>query len=101
MKLRSVVFGVLVLVGALLPAAAAFGQSTDYVGTPTPEVAGEQASVSPAVAAADGTKVLGEQVQSGGLAFTGSDVAGMTVVGLAAIGIGVFLVRRSRRPQLA
>ncbi|HEV7887333.1 MAG TPA: LPXTG cell wall anchor domain-containing protein [Acidimicrobiales bacterium] len=52
----------------------------------------------------DGSKVLGTQlsrrvdpVRSAGLPVTGGDIAGMTIVGLAAIGTGTVLVRRSRK----
>jgi hypothetical protein len=37
------------------------------------------------------------QSRGAGLPVTGGDIAGMTVVGLAAVGTGTVLVRRSRR----
>lgn len=40
-------------------------------------------------------------VTSGALAFTGADIAEMTVVGVGAVGIGGLLVLRSRRRQPA
>lgn len=37
------------------------------------------------------------QAPSGGLPFTGADVAGMTIIGVAALATGSVLVYRSRR----
>lgn len=44
------------------------------------------------------TKVLGTTTgRSSGLPVTGGDIAGLTAIGLAAVGTGTVLVRRSRR----
>jgi LPXTG-motif cell wall-anchored protein len=72
----------------------------DYVGgNDGGRVLGEQLSRSaPAapVAAAPATTTRGA-----GLPVTGGDVAGLTAAGLAAIGAGTVLVRRSRRSTTA
>jgi LPXTG-motif cell wall-anchored protein len=60
----------------------------DYVGTPPPTVLGETLQ-KPVVAAAT-------QTRSAGLPVTGGDIAGLTFVGIGAIGLGTVLVRRRR-----
>ncbi|MDQ1403790.1 MAG: hypothetical protein QOG03_2106 [Actinomycetota bacterium] len=58
----------------------------DYVGSNT------------TVRSSSGPAVLGSNVsRSSGLAVTGGDVAELAVIGLAAVGAGTVLVRRSRR----
>lgn len=46
---------------------------------------------------------LGNRAESpeGELPFTGGDVAGMVVIGAAAVGVGAVMVRRSRKPAEA
>lgn len=66
-----------------------------YTGTPTPN-AGSVDGGGPAPVA--GAKALTVQApSSGGLAFTGFDIAEFSVVGLGAILTGSVLVRRGRR----
>lgn len=52
-------------------------------------VLASQAQLTPPAAAAQGT--------SSGLAFTGADIAGLTMLGAVSIGIGVIVVRSGRR----
>jgi hypothetical protein len=44
-----------------------------------------------------GSSTSGGPGEPSGLAFTGADIAGMTIVGVAAVGIGGALVYRSRQ----
>jgi hypothetical protein len=77
----------------LVPQAVASAQAVEGgpYDKPTTEVKGTEFQTRP-------TEVLGVQATRGGLAVTGGDVAGLTVMGLAFIGVGTVLVRRSR-PQ--
>lgn len=70
-----------------LPSAAS--AAPDYVGETPPEVEGNSFTRPPEVR---GVTVTREP----GLPITGGDVAGMTLVGLGAIGVGTVLVRRGR-----
>jgi hypothetical protein len=92
-------------------------QAQTYVGTPTPEVGNRDlgapsavlpAASKPATPAAVLPAASGVNPQSGpvfhaqsagvfGLAFTGADIAEMTLIGAAALGTGTILVRRARR----
>ena|ERR1051325_4966624 len=94
---RFVVGTILGLIVAAVPAAA-FGQAypggTTENNTPSAQVQGVSVEkTTPAAPVVAG--------KSQGLAFTGSDIAGTTAIGLILVGLGVVLVRRSRRPQLA
>lgn len=89
----------------------ASAQPGPYAGTPTPSVVTPPSTVSPSTAAQSvaGEPKSGEPTSSGltfttgepsGLAFTGADIAGMTIFGIAAVGIGGALVYRSRRRRV-
>ena len=110
-----------IVAGGLALAAPAMAQTPTYVGVPVPTagavdtgtgavlsttgsregavlstagsregaVLASQAQITPPVAAAQG--------RSTGLALTGGDIAGLTMLGGAAIGIGMIVVRSSRR----
>lgn len=85
-RLKTFLTGIAVATALAVPAAAS---ADDYVNNDQPVVAGEEVSRGPAAApAADA---------GGSLPITGGDVAGLTVIGLAAVGAGTVLVRRSRR----
>lgn len=77
-----------IVLGTLVPAAAAFG--APYPG------GGDPAEVDPAsqVQAAKATK-------SASLPFTGGDVTGLALIGVGAVGVGAVVVRQSRRKALA
>jgi LPXTG-motif cell wall-anchored protein len=60
----------------------------DYTGTTTPTVLGEQIQRQ-SVAAVDPIRAS--------LPVTGGDIAGLTAVGVGAIGLGTILVRRRRQ----
>ena len=85
--------------------AAALGMTTaamaeDYVNNkPGGAVLGEQLSRSTGSGAVAGTSAS----RGAGLPVTGGDIAGLTAVGLAAVGAGTVMVRRSRsrRPSNA
>lgn len=97
-----------------LGASVAAAQEDPYVGERPPEVGGEEferpvsepkgpQADRPAVSGAvegRGTEVRGVQV-SRGLALTGSDIVGLTAIGLGLIAFGAVLVRRRRRPVTA
>ena len=93
MKVRKFLASAAIVVGALgLSATAATAE--DYVGNNN-----------------NGSGVLGNNLgrstgaapatSGSGLPVTGGDIAGMTAVGLAAVGTGAVLVRRSRRRTTA
>ncbi|MDQ1445415.1 MAG: hypothetical protein QOI20_1879 [Acidimicrobiaceae bacterium] len=86
------VLGGLLFVGALAVPAAAHAE--DYVGN-GPQVIGNQFS------RGDAPPAVAPATQGRGLPITGSDVAGLTAIGLAAVGTGTVLVRRSRRSHTA
>ena len=99
-----------IVAGGLALAAPAMAQTPTYVGVPVPTagavdagvggvlsttgsregaVLASQAQITPQVAASQGA--------STGLAFTGADIAGLTMLGGMAIGVGVIVVRSGRR----
>jgi hypothetical protein len=85
MKLRRLVLTLVAFGIFAAPAVAA--RADDYVGSDTTV----RTKTSDPV-------VLGNSVaRSSGLAVTGGDVAELAVIGLAAVGAGTVLVRRSRR----
>lgn len=84
-------------------AAAAFGVTTpafaqtDYVTPPEEgEVLGTELSRTPPAVEAT-VSPASTSTAGGSLPVTGGDVAGLTAIGVAAIGAGAVLVRRSRR----
>jgi LPXTG-motif cell wall-anchored protein len=112
MKILSKVAALAVLlVGLVLPAAAAGAQQT-YPAPAAPEV--QSSNDAPPVVddgevlaeeeVRDGGAVLGvedvagtsDEAPSGALPLTGGDVVGLAAIGAAAVGIGALLVRRSR-----
>ena len=91
MRIRNVLVAAAVVVGV---SAAPVAAQTSYVGGEDAEVegnnfgrGGDQNDRGAVAGAAD----------SRGLPITGGDVAGLSVVGFAAIGAGTVLVRRTRR----
>ena len=83
------------LAGAMALPATAFAQTTTTTyelrhDPTTVQVSGSNATRAPEVA---GTS----QSRGSTLAFTGADIAEMTLFGAGAIGAGAFLVRRSRQ----
>jgi LPXTG-motif cell wall-anchored protein len=86
MKIRN-----MLVAGALLTGftAAPVLAQTSYVGGNTEVKGGTQERPAP-------TDVEGAN-ESRGLPITGGDVAGLTAIGLASVGAGTVLVRRSRR----
>jgi hypothetical protein len=93
MKLRKLLMaGAIAAVVVGLPAAA---MADDYTGNNGSSVLGTQLTRSaPAAAPASTTR-------GAGLPVTGGDIAGMTAIGLAAVGTGTAMVRRSRRRSSA
>jgi len=84
--------GTAVFAGALaLPAGVAVAAPYPGGGTPPPAVGGTSASHGATVAAKSSSS------HPSTLPFTGSDVAGLVVIGVGAVGVGTVLVRRSRR----
>jgi len=96
-------FGASVAVSAVVGAAGvahaekATFVNPDYVGAET--VVGASEVSQPAVLGETVTSgdVIGEQQSRGELPLTGGDTVGLSAAGLAMVGAGVVLVRRSRR----
>ena len=108
-----------IVVGGLALASPAMAQTPNYVGVRTPAAGAVDAgAVLPSSDARDGAVlsssgardgvVLASQAQrtppvaatqgnTSGLAFTGADIAGLTMLGGISIGVGVIAVRSSRR----
>lgn len=94
MRFRKLVIGAVLVAPLALPTAA-FAQTGPY-DRPTSEVLGENFQQDP-----PRPQVLAEsEVAGNGLAVTGGDVLGLTVLGFGAIGAGMVLVRRARREPL-
>lgn len=85
-RIKTFLTGIAVAAALAVPTAAS---AQDYVNNETPEVKGitdTRTDVAPA------TESRGDS-----LPITGGDVAGLTAIGIAAVGAGAVLVRRSRR----
>lgn len=96
MRIRKLLVASVVTAAALgLPAAA---MAEDYP-LNTTNVLGSDLSRS--TEASPAAAVAGTSTGRAGLPVTGGDIAGLTGVGLAAIGTGTVLVRRSRRSHKA
>lgn len=94
MRFRKLVIGAALLAPVALPTAA-FAQTGPY-DRGTAEVLGENFQQDP-----PRPQVLAEsEVAGAGLAVTGGDVIGLTILGVGAIGAGTVLVRRARREPL-
>lgn len=89
MRIRNVLVAAAVVVGV---SAAPVAAQTSYVGGEDAEVEGN--NFGRGGDQGDRGAVAGD---SRGLPITGGDVAGLTVVGFAAVGAGTVLVRRTRR----
>jgi hypothetical protein len=90
------------LAGGLAVAAPAAAQTPTYVGVTPPAVGAVDATTGSrgAVLSTQGQitpQVASTQGNRSGLAFTGADIAGLTMLGGISIGIGVIVVRSSRR----
>jgi len=89
MNLRTFVAGGIIAFGLLAPTAALAAENDPYTANPPPVVQDltldRPTEVKPAV-----------QTRGETLPVTGGDIMGLTIIGLAAIGAGTFLVRRSR-----
>ena len=91
MNLRTLVAGGILVLGIAGPATAAFAEDDPYTKSPPSSVLGveiERAAPEAAPAAAPSSSQT--------LPVTGSDLVGLTAIGLLAIGTGTVLVRRSR-----
>jgi hypothetical protein len=87
-------------VGLMLPSAARADTATCYPSCPPPVIhvtpgGSPQATTATPTAQATSEPPTGD----GGLPFTGADIAGLSLVGAAALGAGVVLVHRSRRAR--
>ncbi len=85
---RAGAIGALVAVGAVLPLSGASAAPYPDGGNPT-DVAPTENPL--------GITLERTDTQPATLPFTGGDVAGLTLLGVAATGAGVVIVRRSRR----
>lgn len=92
-RILMLVVGLLMALVALAPGVAS---AADYPngGGNTPQV---PAWASHSAGTAQTTQANDPTSSSGGLPFTGADIAGMSVVALGALGAGTILVYRSRR----
>jgi hypothetical protein len=99
MKARMLMLG-LGLVMALMALAPGVARADAYPngGGNTPQV---PASPNQSGASAQTAQANDPSSSSGGLPFTGADIAGMSVVALGALGAGTVLVYRSRRSSAA
>lgn len=91
-RMQRYIVGMAIAITLAIPGVAA---AEDYVNQEQPKVLGEgqartDAEPAPAAASAGDTR-------GGSLPITGGDVAGLTAIGVAAVGVGTALVRRSRR----
>ena len=101
-KLLGLGFGVaLSTVGVVVAPAAAFADATCYTGCSTPQTGNNPGNpVTPSAPAQAQTQPPSNPA-SGGLPFTGADIAEMTAVGAGAVLVGGVLVQRSRRQRQA
>jgi LPXTG-motif cell wall-anchored protein len=88
MNVRSLVAGGVLVLGVLVPASAAMAENDPYTSTPPSSVLDTKIERS--------TQVLPAVQTRETLPVTGSDIVGLTAIGLLAIGTGTVLVRRSR-----
>ena len=72
----------------------AAAEQDDYVGVKPTTVTRD--STPPSDPGDPGTKVLGRVVTRAPIPITGGDIAGLTAVGMGAIGTGTLLLRRGR-----
>ena len=101
-----------IVAGGLALAAPAMAQTPTYVGVPMPtagafDAGGGVGAVLSSSGAREGAvlasqtqvvpPVAATQANTSGLAFTGADIAGLTVLGGISIGVGVIAVRSGRR----
>src|SRR5215472_12993556 len=99
-KLLGLGFGVaLSTAGVVLAPAAAFADATCYTGCSTPST-GNNNPATPSAPAQAQTQPPSNPA-SGGLPFTGADIAEMAAVGAGAVLVGGALVQRSRRQRQA
>lgn len=97
MKARKILVAAALAVAGFATPALAQTDGT-YVGGET-VVRGEELVRTPQVDAAGARAGAAADVDDrGGLPVTGGDVAGLVAMGVAAIGTGTVMVRRSRRP---
>jgi hypothetical protein len=83
--------------GSSRPRNEALAETVETTTTTSPELAftdeAPQAEATPELPLTDSAPA---QAEGGSLPFTGGDVAGMVLIGAAAVGIGAVMVRRSR-----
>jgi LPXTG-motif cell wall-anchored protein len=96
MKLRTLVASGVLVFGIAGPASAAMAQTANdpYTTAPPPTVEGVQLERKPEV-------LPSVVVRAETLPVTGTDLVGLTAIGLLAIGAGTVLVRRSRLQPVA
>lgn len=85
-RMKQLLTGIAVTAALAVPTAAS---AQDYVNQEQPDVAGITDTRTDTAPADDS--------RGGSLPITGGDIAGLTAIGLAAVGAGAVLVRRSRR----
>ncbi len=96
--MRAVIAGLAVVIGVLAWAStpvAAFAQPTCYTGCTTPSV--PQPKTVSQVSQPGEPSTPGEPAGGGGLPFTGSDIAELSGLGFAVLGVGALLAYRGRR----
>ena len=92
MNLRTLVAGGILVLGIAGPATAAFAEDDPYTKSPPSSVLGVEIER----AAPEAAPISAAPSSSQTLPVTGSDLVGLTAIGLLAIGTGTVLVRRSR-----
>ena len=101
-KLLGLGFGVALSVfGVVSIPATAFADSTCYTGCSTPSSGSNNSVTPPPSAPAAAQTAPPSNPASGGLAFTGADIAEMAAVGGGALLVGGALMQRSRRQRRA
>lgn len=88
-----------IFAGGLALAGPAVAQTSTYVGVAPPQVGAVDATSGTRAASvvADQAQVRPQVANTSGLAFTGADIAGLTMLGGISIGVGVVAVRSGRR----
>jgi LPXTG-motif cell wall-anchored protein len=101
MNIRRLVAASVLVIGIAAPATAAVAAEGEYPLPNDVTVLGETLKKAPDVAPAAVAAPAPQTAPTGNLPFTGSDVTGMVIVGLAAVGAGTVLVRRSKSQETA
>ena len=96
MNLRTCIAGGILVLGVAGPATAAFAADDPYTKSPPSSVLGVEIERGSTDALPTNASTAAAPSSGQTLPVTGSDLVGLTAIGLLAIGTGTVLVRRSR-----